>query len=131
PRTRHTMATVRRGHLPFRGYFGIVRRFFGWLIIFRAQQFLACPAPIRVGKLIWVAFVDHRNLAGAPFDVLRARNSHSVAMERNFSPTRFVFLHTLELRNPNQFYVQKVTTAKCSGKEDFPRCWIRKILVPE
>src|SRR5205807_6765250 len=99
--------------------FRIIRRFFGRVITFNPHQFLTRLTPVCVGKFVGVALVNQRNLAGAPFDVFGGRNSHSVAMERNFAATRFLFLHTLKLRKPNQVYVQKVTAGNFGRKEDF------------
>src|SRR5207253_11343835 len=119
PGTRHRTTAGVRSSLPLCGHFRIIRRFFGRVITFITHQFLARVAPIAIGKFVRIALVDHRNLARTSLDVFGGGNSHSVAMKLDVSTTRFLFLHTLELRKPNQVYVQKVTARKSGGKEDF------------
>src|SRR5256885_2295466 len=81
PGTGHTMTAVVRSYLPLCGHFRIIRRFFGRVIIFSTHQFLARATPIGIGKFVWIALVDHRNLARASLDVFGGGNSHSVAMK--------------------------------------------------
>jgi len=120
-RTRNPVAAIVRGHFPFFLEIDILFVFFRRPRGQVAQQLPARLVPIGVGKFVWIALVDHRNLARTSFDVLGGRNSHSVPMKLNFAATRFLFFHTLKLRKPNQVYVQKVTAANFGRKEDFAR----------
>jgi hypothetical protein len=97
----HPMAAIIWRHFPLVLELDVLVVLFRRLGLELAQKLLACLLPIGVGKILWIALINHRDLSRAPFDVLGRGNAHPVAMERDFSATRFVFFHILEFRTAN------------------------------
>jgi len=85
---RHPVALGAGHHAPLFRKPGIIRSLFRWRVIFRTHQFMASLSPVCFGKLVGIAFIDHRNFPCASFDLLGRRHAQAIAVHRDFSRGR-------------------------------------------